>query len=323
MHTYDFIGRVTEKNVKSIILEAGYVPANYTYTARVDKDGWVVQGNDPMAISRLEKAARDLGISVEIYSAAANGTALTVNGNGHGNGNGLTAEQDAAGTVYHVDFQNDTPDTWTLAVYQTLPSSPGLDSVSWKQTTTPRRGESGVEWSVNYLVGIVDYKQDGGKGVYKASQKLGTNLGQAWEARMEAGAQQLFEAGNAPEKGQVVITNRSGKLANLAIGMDGDIALVQPNVYGGNAAQFTVTPTYYVALFKDIVKGQIISGNQVHGPLQVVFRGGATTVTYRASIDGANFVFEEVGGVKLIAELSQVQKRVSNARARSEMLALR
>ena len=82
---------------------------------------------------------------------------------------------------YYVDFNNDTPQTWTMAVYQTLPSSIGLESVSWKQTTVPQSGASGVAWDVLYNVAIANYQQIGGIGVYKASQTLKAELGSSWE----------------------------------------------------------------------------------------------------------------------------------------------
>lgn len=218
-------------------------------------------------------------------------------------------EAPLASTIYTVDFINSTPDTWTLAVYQTLPSSPGLVSVSWKQTTVPRSADSGVQWSIDYLVGLPDYQQIGPKGVYKGGQKLATNLGQKWAARFESGAQQLFPIGSAG-KGQVIIDNQSGSLADLAIGMDGDFALVQKGVYSGNSAQFEVTPTYWVALFKDVVKGEVISGGQVHGPLQAKFSSGVTKITYKAYIDGNTFIFEDSLGQKQAVRVDEMDRRM-------------
>mgnify|MGYP006157638417 CR=1 FL=1 len=95
-------------------------------------------------------------------------------------------------TTYNIDFDNETPDTWTLCVYQELPDSPGLDSVSWKQTTVPKNGTSGVQWNIQYLAALANYKQDGGKGVYKASQKLDTDLGKKWKCEFKDAVQQLI-----------------------------------------------------------------------------------------------------------------------------------
>ncbi|WP_452601039.1 hypothetical protein [Pontimicrobium sp. MEBiC06410] len=213
-------------------------------------------------------------------------------------------------TTYTVDFKNSTDETWTLCVYQELPDSPGLDSVSWQQTTVPRSGTSGVQWQIQYYAGVAGYRQSGGKGVYNATQILQTNLGKKWQCQFKDGVQQLFEDGNTTE-GQLLISNQSQRLANLAIGMDKEIALVKKDVYSGNSAQFVAKPKYYVALFKDLVRGEVISGNQVHGPLEVVFAGGQIAKMYEAKIEGDIFVFQEVGTDNRVeAPYADVQKRV-------------
>ena len=224
-------------------------------------------------------------------------------------------------TTYNIDFDNETPDTWTLCVYQELPDSPGLDSVSWKQTTVPKNGTSGVQWNIQYLAALANYKQDGGKGVYKASQKLDTDLGKKWKCEFKDAVQQLYSDGDTTI-GQLLITNQSGKLANLAIGMDGDIALVKSDVYSGNSAQFTVKPKYYVALFSNLVQGEIISGNQIHGPIEVVFDGGQISKEYVAKIEGATFIFEEVGtNNRVVAPYAQIQDRIRSINAKKTIMA--
>ena len=214
------------------------------------------------------------------------------------------------GTTYFCDFQNETPETWKFCVYQTLPSSVGLQSVAWKQTTVPRSGESGVEWNISYLAAIVDYRQMGGKGVYKATQKLSTELGKHWVAKLEDDAQQLFEEGEADQRDQILISNKSGLKADLAIGMDGDVSMVKAGVYDGNKAQFIIEPTYWVALFTDLEKGEVISGNQIHGPIQVKFLGGATQLKFRAKIENETFIFEQVGGTQIVEPLDQMYERI-------------
>lgn len=215
-------------------------------------------------------------------------------------------------TTYQVNFANQAPETWTLCVYQQLPDSIGLDSVSWKQTRVPKGGESGVQWNIQYLACLANYKQDGGKGVYKASQKLNTELGIQWKCDFLDGVQQLSQSGTTTA-GQLLITNQSLKLANLGIGMDGDIALVKKDVYSGNNAQFVVKPKYYVALFSNLTQGEVISGNQIHGPLEVVFGGGETVKNYVARVEGSTFIFEEEGtNNKIMAPYAQVQERLKS-----------
>jgi hypothetical protein len=102
MHVYDFISKnITEKDVKRIIAHAGYNTADYTYTQRVDNDGFTVKGEEPMSLTSLRNAAKDLGITVEIYSPPS--------------GYELTAVAFAdvavnAGTQYRVNIKM-TPDT--------------------------------------------------------------------------------------------------------------------------------------------------------------------------------------------------------------------
>lgn len=218
-------------------------------------------------------------------------------------------------TTYSINFTNNTPETWTLCVYQTLPSSPGLKSVSWKQTTVPHGGVSGVQWEINYQACLAGYKQIGGKGVYKASQILQTDLGQQWDAVYKDNVQQL-EAAGATDPGKLLIQNKSGALANPAIGVDGSIALVKSDVYSGNDAQFLVDPTYWVALYSDVTLGEVISGNQVHGPLMVKFDGGATSLDFEAEIQNETFVFKQTGsGLQMSAPVNEVKTRVQNLSA--------
>lgn len=70
-HTYDFISKsITRLQVKNIITQAGYKPAGYSYSPRVDDDGFLVTGNAPMALAPLRNAAKALKIKVEISSGA-------------------------------------------------------------------------------------------------------------------------------------------------------------------------------------------------------------------------------------------------------------
>lgn len=189
---------------------------------------------------------------------------------------------------YYVDFNNNTSETWTMGVYQELPGSIGLASVSWKQTTVPQMGESGVEWSVDYNVTIANYKQIGGIGVYKASQTLEASLGSVWDCVFENNVQQLRLGSGSTSPDSIQIRNASNQLANLGIGMSGQGSVYKPDVVGGGTAQFQVTPTYYVGLFNKLVLGEVISSNVVVGPLKLVFPSGLNCATVTARMDGAN-----------------------------------
>jgi hypothetical protein len=69
MHVYDFISKtITEPDVERIIATAGYNPVDYRYEERVGHDGFVARGEEPMSLTRLRSAAKELKIKVEITS---------------------------------------------------------------------------------------------------------------------------------------------------------------------------------------------------------------------------------------------------------------
>lgn len=212
---------------------------------------------------------------------------------------------------YYVTFNNHTPEVWTLGVYQTLPSSPGLDSVSWLQTTSPpQEGTSSVEWEVNYNVAIAQFTQEGGIGVYPpdSAQILPAELGTAWEIDWDGNVQALKQVGKAQQDDQIVITNKSNHLANPGIGMNGSPALYQNQVYSGAQAEFIVKPVYWVALFNSLILGEVISSNVSVGPQQLIFTG-TNSATVTASIQGENIVMDVTYGNRTSVDMNQLSER--------------
>ncbi|MEM9293471.1 MAG: hypothetical protein AAGD01_17440 [Acidobacteriota bacterium] len=70
-YIYDFRqvkGTLTKSNVVSIIEKAGYDSADYEIESHSDKKGFKVSGEVFMSITKLEQAAKDLKIPVEISS---------------------------------------------------------------------------------------------------------------------------------------------------------------------------------------------------------------------------------------------------------------
>lgn len=178
-------------------------------------------------------------------------------------------------TDYYVKFINKLDDVWTMGVYQELPDSVGLKSVSWKQTTVPSNGISTVQWKINYLVCLGNYQQVGGVGVYDSSQTLSTDLGSAWKVVWEKQVQQLQpDSDTKAPSDSIIISNTSGFEATVGIGMDDSASVYSPNVKSGLKAQFMVTPTYYVGLFSDLILGEVISSNITIGPKEIQFPEG-------------------------------------------------
>jgi hypothetical protein len=224
--------------------------------------------------------------------------------------------------TYYVDFVNYTPDTWTLGVYQTLPSSPGLDSVSWLQTTNPKQGTSTVTWQITYNVAIANYVQNDSIGVYNSSQILDTSLGTAWKIIMQGNAQQLELDTDAPTPpaDQINISNQSGHLANPGIGMYGNASVYQNEIYGGSTAEFIVKPVYWAALFNSLIEGEVISSNVSVGPQQLQFVSGQNLATVEATIVGENINLDVKYGNRASVDMTQVKQRIYNQEMRRKQL---
>lgn len=207
---------------------------------------------------------------------------------------------------YYVDFNNQTDRAWTMVVYQTLPDSIGLDSVAWKKTTVPKSGESGVEWDIDYLVALGNYKQIGGIGVYKSSQKFPAILGTKWNVVFKDSVQQLELDGTA-ESGTIVIHNQSGALADIGVGMSDQASVFKRNVLSGSDGQFKITPTYWVGLFNDLQLGTVISSNVVVGPLQLQFPSGQNKALLTASLDGSSIKLGLEYQTSLVFDYQQIK----------------
>lgn len=211
---------------------------------------------------------------------------------------------------YFANLENNTDRTWTFCVYQTIPTSVGLDSVAWKQTTVPQSGFSGVTWEVFYNVALANYKQDGGRGVYTASQTLNTQLGTAWDTIWQDNVQQLVPSGSAPQPDMIVINNISGRSANQGIGMSGQGAIYQNDVLSGSTSQFKVTPTYWGGLFNNLVRGEVISHNVVVGPVKLQYPSGMNNATITANLDGERIVLSTSYSSAMVMSLEHVDARV-------------
>ncbi|PXX21244.1 MULTISPECIES: hypothetical protein [Burkholderia] len=223
-------------------------------------------------------------------------------------------------TSHYVDFNNDTKHTWTMAVYQALPSSIGLESVAWKQTTVPQSGASGVAWDAFYNVAVANYQQVGGIGVYKASQTLKAELGSSWDCIFKDNVQQLVPGTGSVPADSILITNKSANLANLGIGMSGQGSVFKNGVVSGASAQFQVTPTYWVGLFNSLVLGEVISSNVVVGPLQLTYPSGQNLATVNAYMDGNTIKLNVTYGQQVTVENSVVERIIAAQPVRSGIL---
>jgi len=192
-------------------------------------------------------------------------------------------------TTYQLNCTNNTGSTWVFGVFQKVPHFEGLVSLAWKRSSIPQKGTALIEWDVDYNVALTDFKQINGIGVASSEQSLSTDLGKVWECRYVNGVQQLFPVDDpgAVNPGELLIRNRSGRLANLGLGMFGTASIIQPNVEDGANAQFVVQPKYYLGLFNRLYKGEIIKSNVAAGPIELAYSDGLTKLDVTAQMNGA------------------------------------
>ena len=62
------------------------------------------------------------------------------------------------------------------------------------------------------------------------------------------------------------------------------------NLTRGAAAQFQVTPTYYVGLFNELRLGQVITSNVIVGPEVLRYPAGVSQATVTADLDGDSLI---------------------------------
>jgi len=72
--------------------------------------------------------------------------------------------------------------------------------------------------------------------------------------------------------------------------MDSSPATVVPDVEGGDTEVFTITPTYWVAVYHNLQKGEVISSvGVVATPIKLQFASGQTTATVTLGQDGNRY----------------------------------
>ncbi|HYR26980.1 MAG TPA: hypothetical protein VEU30_00855 [Thermoanaerobaculia bacterium] len=190
-----------------------------------------------------------------------------------------------------VGFSNKAREVWTIGIYQTLSGSTGLDSALWKESVAPHQGTTNIGWTVRYNVVVADFFAFGPTGMYSSTQVLATAPGKQWKVEMDGWERQLFDDGPAAEPNQIVIRNVSAHMANVGIGMDNVGSVYKRNLPSGADAQFTVSPTYWAALFKMPTTGELIASTVTTEPLILSFEGGSTRIELEAWLVGETLHF--------------------------------
>lgn len=194
MHQYDFISKsVTEAQVRSIIAKAGYDPASYHYSPRVDGDGFLVTGNTPMALAPLRNAARVLKIQVEISSAA---SAAATSQNGSAGLHGGAGGDEAAASAYQVQLtmtqatvtalQGGNYQLYGFKAVQTTMGD-GAPLVWFSIPAASLLPNTNISWTEQYQAYISNTFPIAPNTVITSSASVGISLGQQWNVEQGGG----------------------------------------------------------------------------------------------------------------------------------------
>ena len=191
-------------------------------------------------------------------------------------------------TTYYMKFVNQTNDWWHFGVYQTFPESPGLESVVWKEEGVPTGGQSEISWKMDYGVSITNFN---GKNV-AAKQIVSANLGCDYQVITKDGIIGIDSAAiSTSEPADIIaLTNNTNPATPVDMGfaLDGAIIAFNGNVGGKQSSNYQVHSKYYVALFRDVKVGDLVTSDISVAPIVVEYQQGNTHATVTAFIDAGN-----------------------------------
>ena len=193
---------------------------------------------------------------------------------------------------YQIKCVNSTDKSYFFGVYQTFPQSPGLRSVAWQVRGVPPKGQvsstSDIDWSMLYGVSIADWDKDGK--TYTGRQIVTAELGKAYEVQMTQDTIPTVNPNSigSTSPGLINFKNSTSTVLDMGFTIGGGLVAVQ-SVAGGETIIFDVHPTYYVACFRNIRKGQLVDSGIVLTPVKVQYPHGYTKCEVVASNDGGTY----------------------------------
>ena len=191
-------------------------------------------------------------------------------------------------TTYYLKFVNLTNDWWHFGAYQTFPDAPGLESVIWKEYGLPTNGQVQIHWNMEYGVAITNID---GRNV-SALQIVSAQLGEMYQVITRDGitgidSNPIFTGGRSDI---VSLRNNTSPAKDIDMGfaLDGSIIAAQKDVGGQQQANYQVHPKYYVALFRNVQVGDLVTSDITVAPIAVEYTQGNTHATVTAYINAGN-----------------------------------
>ena len=194
---------------------------------------------------------------------------------------------------YHIKFHNRTDTPWHAGVYQKFPTIPGI-SIVWKSCRLPPESYNDLGFKLQY--GVVLANWDEAEMIYLGQQQRNAVLGAAYQAKFYDGDIPSIDAeptGSAKAKDEIQVQNNTTSMLNIGVTLDGDLLFME-DVQGGTISNFKVHPTYYVALYHSIKKGQMADAGVSTEPLQVQFKDGCTIAEVEAVTESGRITLNRI-----------------------------
>ena len=198
-------------------------------------------------------------------------------------------------TSYTVRFKNLTQDAYHFAMFQKYPNSPGLESVAWQVRGLGPGATNRVDWTLDYQVAIADW--DANAGQYSGRQVVPADLGKAYEVITVEGDIPVINKVSIKDTGDGLIklhNNTSpAKAVTLGFAMAQELVAAERSTRAGECVEVSVHPQYYVACYRSIKKGQLVSEGIELGPVTLEFKDGYTKYTVEAIIDAGKITLKD------------------------------
>ena len=195
-------------------------------------------------------------------------------------------------TTYNVKFINNTKEPYHFAIYQHYPESPGLHSVAFQVRGVPANAFANATWVMKFGTSITEFDPNGKN--WTGEQIQEAQLESKYEIKMVEGDIPTINPVpvGSTGSGNILLQNTTSKKLNVGFTVDNSLVAVQ-EVKGGEASEYYVHPTYYVATFRNIQQGSLVDSGVVLGPKQLKFADGYTSYVVEAAIDGGKYILKE------------------------------
>ena len=159
-----------------------------------------------------------------------------------------------------------------------------MDSVAWQVRGLGPGANNRADWSLDYQVVIT--KWDKNDGQYSGGQKKTAILGQSYQVVTDGTDIPAIDRTPTGPAGKGVITLKNNthpaKKVTMGFAIDRKLVAAEKDVDAGEIVEFKVHPKYYIACYRAIEEGQLVSEGVVLKPVTLEFQNEYTDYTVEA-----------------------------------------